>query len=60
MARRKEPKKGVRLGLESQDDIGYLTGKRSETEEEKQIRTPAPRRSNKTSKLRRRKDEEGD
>jgi len=60
MAKKKELKKGVRLGLESQDDIGYLTGRHSEEQEEKQIRTPAPRRSNRASKSRREKDKEGD
>lgn len=59
MAKKKEAKNGVRLGLESQDDVGYMTGKHSYEDEEKQIKTPAPRRSSKATKQRRRKDEEG-
>ncbi len=30
--------------IESQDDIGFLTGRRSQQEEDKQIKTPAPRK----------------
>ncbi|MHB1006787.1 MAG: hypothetical protein ACYC3S_14255 [Chloroflexota bacterium] len=30
--------------LESQDDLGYVTGKHDPAEAEKQVRTPAPRR----------------
>lgn len=30
--------------LESQDDIGYVTGRRQPDEKEKQVRSPAPRR----------------
>ncbi|MBI4319091.1 MAG: hypothetical protein HY675_11430 [Chloroflexi bacterium] len=41
--------KGISLGsrgmLESQDDIGYLTGQRSPAEREKQIRTPLQKSS---------------
>ncbi|MCL5960989.1 MAG: hypothetical protein M1358_17085 [Chloroflexi bacterium] len=59
MAKKKEPKEGERPSLESQDDMAYLTGERSREDEEKQIKTPAPRRSSKSAKSRRRKDEEG-
>ncbi|MHB1133439.1 MAG: hypothetical protein ACYC4L_13785 [Chloroflexota bacterium] len=34
---------GSRAGLESQNDLGYLTGRHSEVERDQQIRTPAPR-----------------
>ncbi len=45
MVVKKEPRKRTKLGLESQDDVGYLTGRRAPAEEEKQIKTPSPRRS---------------
>gem|GEM_PF-6282582 len=40
-----ERKSAKKLRLESQDDVAYLTGQRSSAEREKQIKTPAPRRS---------------
>ena len=46
------------MRIESQDDIAYLTGERKEEEEEKQIRTPIPRRLGRVR--RRRNKEEGD
>ena len=46
--KKKDQRKKTRLGLESQDDIGYLTGQRSPAEEDKQVRTPNPRRSTRT------------
>lgn len=33
-----------RLGLESQDDVGYLTGKHTLEDQEKQIRSPRHKR----------------
>lgn len=60
MAKKKESKGGMRLGLESQDDIAYLTGEHPTEDEKKQIKTPSPRRAARTAKPRRRKDEEGD
>jgi hypothetical protein len=48
----------IEIHVESQDDSAYLTGKRSKEEEEKQIRTPNPRRSCRQRWLRRK--EEGD
>jgi hypothetical protein len=33
-----------KVGLESQDDQAYITGQHSQEEQEKQIRTPMPRR----------------
>ena len=40
-------RKGVKK-LESQDDLAYLTGRRSSEEREKQIKSPAPRRTRQT------------
>lgn len=57
--KRKESRRGSKLALESQDDLGYLSGTRSPTEQEKQIKTPGPRRSRKDVKPTP-KDEEGD
>jgi hypothetical protein len=45
MGGEKGNRKPQKTNVESQDDIGYLTGKRTRTEEEKQIRTPVPRRA---------------
>ncbi len=58
MAKKKESKNGVQLDLESQDDLGYLTGEHTNVDENKQIKTPAPRRSTRAAKPRRQKDEE--
>lgn len=44
--------------IESQDDIAYLTGRREQNEQEKQIKTPIPRRSGRLWRGRRK--EEGD
>jgi len=33
--------------LESQDDLAYLEGEHEESEQQKQVRTPAPRRPSK-------------
>lgn len=41
--------------IESQDDIAYLTGKRKAEDEEKQIKTPMPRR---LGRVRRRRSKE--
>ncbi len=60
MAKKKESKGGVPLGLESQNDMAYLTGDRPVEDEEKQVKTPSPRRTVRATKPRRRKDEEGD
>lgn len=56
---KKEQRKKPRLNLESQDDIGYLTGRRTPAEEEKQIKTPQPRRSSRSAKQLK-KDKEGE
>jgi hypothetical protein len=56
---KKEPKRKTRLGLESQDDVSYLTGRRTPAEEEKQIRTPSPRRLSKGIKQARKGEEDG-
>ena len=45
MKARKRDKRSTGVFIESQDDAAYLTGQRSRTEEEKQIRTPNPRRT---------------
>ena len=36
--------KQAALELESQDDLAYLAGEHEESEQQKQVRTPAPRR----------------
>jgi|GEM_PF-5413396 len=35
----------VRIALESQDDVAYLTGQHSEEEQQKQVKSPTPRRA---------------
>lgn len=55
----KKERRKTRLRLESQDDVGYLTGRRAPSEEEKQVRTPNPRRSSRVAK-KAVKDEEGE
>lgn len=47
VSKKNEKKKDVKLvlvELESQDDVGYLTGQHSSKDEENQVRTPEPRR----------------
>ncbi len=56
---KKDQRRKTRLSVESQDDVGYLTGRRTPAEEEKQVRTPNPRRSSRAAKQVR-KDEEGE
>lgn len=58
MSGRKRERRPIGIHVESQDDIGYLTGKRSQAEEERQIKTPSPRRSGRPHIGRRK--EEGD
>ncbi len=45
----------TRIGyrVESQDDVGYLTGRHSSQDDEKQIKTPEPRKSGERSNKRR-------
>ncbi|MBI2953300.1 MAG: hypothetical protein HYY30_03235 [Chloroflexi bacterium] len=57
--KKKDQRRKTRLGLESQDDVGYLTGRRTPTEEEKQIKTPNPRRSTRATKQTRKTEEGG-
>ncbi|MBI4318865.1 MAG: hypothetical protein HY675_10265 [Chloroflexi bacterium] len=57
--KRKDQRRGSRPNVESQDDLGYITGSRPYNEQEKQVRTPSPRRSRKDVKPVA-KDEEGD
>ena len=56
MGAKKRERRPIEVRVESQDDIGYLTGERSEEEEEKQIRTPSPRRSCRQRWLRRKEE----
>lgn len=48
------------IHIESQDDIGYLTGEREEDEKEKQVRTPGPRRSSLKRRGRRKEEDDSD
>ncbi len=56
MSEKKGERRPIESHIESQDDIAYLTGERCKEEEEKQIRTPSPRRSCRQRWLRRKEE----
>ncbi|MCL5108435.1 MAG: hypothetical protein M1401_06160 [Chloroflexi bacterium] len=45
-----KPKKSTTPQVESQDDLAYLKGEHGEAEQQKQVRSPNPRRPNKQNR----------